>query len=395
MIHDARSTHLQPEQSFQRIKAFGRAICALAIMLSGGSSTGQDCYGDIWFDELLPGNVLGISAATWNQYDVLYIDHVPGAVYTFSGSSSGNCGGPNAFRLTRNSTEILFNGEAWSNPSVTIEGPGHYEAVVYGDGLINDPILSVVVGTVPHIRLYPYFNLSGAWDPSLENMRDDLRALGLIPMAPFRDGWSNEPWPRRTTSPAVLSISGPDAVVDWVTIELRDPATFTVLNKRVGLIKRSGKVTGIDGVSPILFPAPTGEYLIGMRHRNHLGAMTVTPITLTEETIDVDLRDDQIEVFGTQAMMPLGQFRGLLPGNARRSLNAPEFISYVGQGNDRDAILQRIGGTVPTATVSGYHNADVNLDGIVKYTGANNDRDPILQAIGGSTPTAVIFEQLP
>jgi hypothetical protein len=31
----------------------------------------------------------------------------------------------------------------------------------------------------------------------------------------------------------------------------------------------------------------------------------------------------------------------------------------------------------------------VNLDGTVKYTGENNDRDPILQAVGGSVPTNV------
>ena len=34
---------------------------------------------------------------------------------------------------------------------------------------------------------------------------------------------------------------------------------------------------------------------------------------------------------------------------------------------------------VPTATVSGYHAADTNMDGISKYTGTGNDRDPILR----------------
>jgi hypothetical protein len=45
--------------------------------------------------------------------------------------------------------------------------------------------------------------------------------------------------------------------------------------------------------------------------------------------------------------------------------------------------------------VSGYHPADANMDGIIKYTGARNDRDDILQTIGGSVPTNTRGEQLP
>ena len=63
--------------------------------------------------------------------------------------------------------------------------------------------------------------------------------------------------------------------------------------------------------------------------------------------------------------------------------------------NDRDPILQAIGGNVPTAVVNAYSVCDVNLDGAVKYAGAANDRDPILVNIGGSIPTNVGHEQLP
>jgi hypothetical protein len=68
---------------------------------------------------------------------------------------------------------------------------------------------------------------------------------------------------------------------------------------------------------------------------------------------------------------------------------------YTGDDNDRDEILQRILGTVPTNTVTGYFIEDLNLDGIVKYTGAINDRDIILSNIGGVVPTNVRNEQLP
>ena len=45
--------------------------------------------------------------------------------------------------------------------------------------------------------------------------------------------------------------------------------------------------------------------------------------------------------------------------------------------------------------MTSYHRSDINLDGKVKYTGVNNDRDIILQTIGGSTPNAVRYEQVP
>lgn len=62
-------------------------------------------------------------------------------------------------------------------------------------------------------------------------------------------------------------------------------------------------------------------------------------------------------------------------------------IKYSGGDNDRDKVLQAIGGIVPTNTATGYRQEDVNLDGVTKYTGARNDRDAILQTIGGIVPT--------
>ena len=46
-----------------------------------------------------------------------------------------------------------------------------------------------------------------------------------------------------------------------------------------------------------------------------------------------------------------------------------------------------LGGEIPTDTRNGYHNSDVNLDGTIQYTGQDNDRDMILQIIGGEAPT--------
>ncbi|MBK7086847.1 MAG: hypothetical protein IPH53_20260 [Flavobacteriales bacterium] len=45
--------------------------------------------------------------------------------------------------------------------------------------------------------------------------------------------------------------------------------------------------------------------------------------------------------------------------------------------------------------MTGYLSADCTLDGVVKYAGGNNDRDHILQTVGGTVPTAVRNAQLP
>ncbi|MBK6775219.1 MAG: hypothetical protein IPG74_05005 [Flavobacteriales bacterium] len=95
--------------------------------------------------------------------------------------------------------------------------------------------------------------------------------------------------------------------------------------------------------------------------------------------------------YGTEACRVTGAVQLLWSGD----VSFDGVMKYTGLSNDRDPILIEIGGTVPTNTVSGYHDTDVNLDGAVKYTGAGNDRDPILINVGGSVPTNVRLEQLP
>lgn len=70
-------------------------------------------------------------------------------------------------------------------------------------------------------------------------------------------------------------------------------------------------------------------------------------------------------------------------------------LRYTGGGNDRDPILQQVGGAIPTHPVNGYLGTDVNMDGTVRYTGQGNDRDPILLNIGGAVPTNQRASQLP
>jgi len=129
-------------------------------------------------------------------------------------------------------------------------------------------------------------------------------------------------------------------------------------------------------------------------HRNHLGCMTGVAVALTTQPTTIDLTQAATTVFGMQARKTVD---GAHPASVlwAGDVNGDGRILYTGADNDRDPILEAVGGVVPTSTIEGYHNEDVNLDGTVKYTGDNNDRDIILQNVGGVVPTNVQVGQLP
>ncbi len=105
----------------------------------------------------------------------------------------------------------------------------------------------------------------------------------------------------------------------------------------------------------------------------------------------VDLTSPGTATYGLQAQRNLGGTMVLWMGDC----TGDGVVRYTGSLNDRDPILARIGGVIPTSSTPGYWPEDLNLDGVVRYTGGANDRDPILQNIGGVVPTNTRLEQLP
>lgn len=246
----------------------------------------------------------------------------------------------------------------------------------------------------PSLRLRA--NLQGAWNAELNLMRDDLRAQGVIPTSqPYgapafqhMGGSGSE-----TVSSARLQITGKNAIVDWVFVELRSATTPTqVIATRSALLERDGDVVDSNGNTRLFFNVPPGQYRVAIRHRNHLGAMSATAVTLGPDQAFIDFTSGNTPTHGTEArnLLSNGRF-GQWSGNAVHD----GYLKYTGPNNDRDPILSTIGGLVPTAVINGYHNADTNMDGMVKYTGPKNDRDIILINTGGVVPTAVRVQQMP
>ncbi|MEO8590530.1 MAG: PKD domain-containing protein [Flavobacteriales bacterium] len=238
-------------------------------------------------------------------------------------------------------------------------------------------------------------DLQGAFDPVAGLMRDDLRVAGLVPTSePYTGlGFTQVGGGGETVSAARLAQTGKNAVVDWVLVELRNKNTPSqIVATRCALLERDGDVVGTDGYGRLLFNVTPDNYYVAIRHRNHHGAMTFASVLLNSNEVPVDLTSSGQATWGTSARAPLGNgSNALWSGNTFRDGS----VKYTGQDNDRDPILLRIGGTIPTATWNGYHLTDVNMDGTVRYTGQNNDRDPVLLNIGGTVPTTIRVEQLP
>ena len=263
------------------------------------------------------------------------------------------------------------------------------------DGGWSAPFRQVVHVTAPAAQNLPVALSAFLQGPltSATTMNDALRTAGLIPLTePFTAmGFTHIGSGGETIDPMVLTLLY-GQVVDWIFVELRDKQDPSiVLQTRCGLIKNNGTIVAVNGASGITFNAVPGEYHIAVKHRNHLGVMTAEPLALSPSGASLDLRAASTPTHGTDARAAAFGRSALWSGD----VNTDGDLKYTGSGNDRDPVLVRIGGTVPTNVISGYANEDVNMDGQVKYTGIGNDRDPILVNIGGNVPTSVRTGQVP
>ena len=92
-----------------------------------------------------------------------------------------------------------------------------------------------------------------------------------------------------TDSATVFGVTGENAIVDWVFVELRHKYEPTmVLATRSGLLQRDGDVVDTDGVSPLTFGGVAEDsFYVVVRHRFHLGVSSqlVARNTLVDFTV--------------------------------------------------------------------------------------------------------------
>ncbi len=248
------------------------------------------------------------------------------------------------------------------------------------------------------VRLNIAAVLEGPYNNSTGLMADGVRAAGLVPLVePYTAlGYTHVGGGAEVvSSPAILNVTGSNAIVDWVVVELRNAASpATRVETRCALLQRDGDVVALDGFSPVSFNASPANYMVALRHRNHLGVMSLNPIAVSANTPALNFASAGTATYGTSARKSV---TGTFPAQAlwAGDVTFNGQVKYTGSGNDRDPILTTVGSTTPNNTVSIYSTRDVNLNGQVKYTGSANDRDPILVNVGSTTPNNVRTQQLP
>jgi len=386
-------------------------------MSTNGAST--DVGGDATtvgdFTELLldinPTYALAGYPADWTLYTVTVAGlgaPVTGRFAFRHFVENGGPGGTNSFYIGID--EVVY---AMPGAITACEQPDAYVDNVLDDcpvmpGLVGDGCDDGDIGTtndvldetctcagVPYVYLNVTAMLEGPYDPATGLMDDALR---LLPDFPTTEPYTALGYVHTGGGGGeVMGVSPVNgAFVDWVVVELRDPVDpGVVVVSRSCLLLRNGTINDpTTNLASMRFLIPPGDYHVAVRHRNHLGAMTASPKTLSINSAVAAFSSSNLETYGTDARkVATGVFGHMLLWAGDVSFDGE--VMYTGSGNDRDRILFEIGGSVPTNTSSGYKVEDVNLDGTVKYAGENNDRDRILQNIGGVVPTNTRMEQMP
>lgn len=265
---------------------------------------------------------------------------------------------------------------------------------LFGNSLLVGSITDIYRIDGSGISIAPKVFLGANFNPDQQLMNDQLRSMDLIPLQePYTalgydmyGGGGNE-----TILPEVLDITGPNAIVDWVLLEFRSGSDErNILVSKAAILQRDGDVVSTTGIGPVVVDLPAGEYFVSVKHRVHLGVMSKQTLELSAMPTSLDISSDWAMTYGTQACKDVVGTYVLWPGNAKHN----GLTAGAGPMNDRDAILQRLGGNSINAVIGGYLSEDLNMDGMVKYDGPENDRILLMDAIG-THPTSIRVAQLP
>lgn len=281
------------------------------------------------------------------------------------------------------------------------------ETTFFLNGAINDPSIEIANGQlinfnrpeslfcIPEttVTVAARAFLQGPYNRREGMMRDNLRRRQYIPLIEPYTGIPSfvhvGQGGGESVIPAVLDVTGENAIVDWVFLELRSAVdASSVVATRAALIQRDGDIVDTDGISPVSFKVTDETYYVVVRHRNHLGVMTANPMVFDEDApLGIDFTDPDMPTYGNHAQLQSGDLMFLWGGNA----NPDKHIILAGGGlglPDRDKIFFDIFLSLWLAdsdkpisynsVLHGYYNSDTNMDGRVKYQGPRNDIDAII-----------------
>ncbi len=220
-------------------------------------------------------------------------------------------------------------------------------------------------------------------------MRDNLRTKALLPLTePFGNlsGYQHKgKGGGETVEPSLFDITGNNAIVDWVFVELRSAQNpSNVLATKSALLQRDGDVVTVEGNDVLMFATVNeGDYFVSLRHRNHVGMMIDAPAHLS--SVAPPLLDLSNPSFGLKGWNEAGK---VVSGNIRTlwagDLNGDRRTIYQGPNNDAFTLFSRVLSDpnnvdyLANFISEGYDRTDLNLDGKSIFQGPGNERATIL-----------------
>lgn len=231
-----------------------------------------------------------------------------------------------------------------------------YSSSPFGISCRDTSTIDVHISPGGGINVTIKIGLEGPIDTLTGIMNDDLRQRGLVPI---QEPYSALGIPHSSSSfeqmnPLNLYQSGPNAIIDWVYVELRDTGNYyNIIDSRAALLQRDGDVVDTDGQSALSFPvAQAGTYYLTVQHRNHLGIMTAQPISVGASSQLWDFTNPNFLFFGVIPTKVLNGRQIMLSGDANGD----------GQTQNDDIVThwkQYVG-------TSGFLRADFDMDGEVQ-----------------------------
>jgi len=191
----------------------------------------------------------------------------------------------------------------------------------------------------------------------------------------------------------VFGVSGENAIVDWIFVELRSKDNYHIaIASRSGLLQRDGDIVDVDGVSPLQFQGVLADsFYVVVDHRLHLSVMSQKVAALSD--IDFTSPDFETFDFGTSVnedydysgiqmqTMPSG-VKALWGGD----LDCDGKIKFSSPDDDLNVIFFEVLFSSPNFSINyngadGYYQGDFNMDSKVKFTNPNDDANPLLARV--------------
>lgn len=210
-------------------------------------------------------------------------DRTMSAIYAYEGSDYNGIAAPAAATVAGSNASV-------SNAGYTsLDGTGY---LMVGDDKFAAALLAV--------KMF----LQGPYNTTNNLMNDALRTGGHIPTGEPYAAMTNFTHVGDGGGESVTDVTEFDAaldgddVVDWVFVELRN-ASNTTISTKSALLQRDGDIVDTDGGAVKFSQVPSGDYDVVVRHRNHLGVKSASPITITKgSTVSFDFTSSASQTQG-------------------------------------------------------------------------------------------------